>query len=131
VPIKCVGAAGTLGGFTVRVAICVPPLKVPEMVTAVELLTALVVTAKVALVAPAATVTLAGTVAATVLLLESVTAAPPAGAAPLRVTVPVEELPPVTLVGLSATDDKDRPGGLTVMAPASFEPSKVHTSELK
>ena len=75
-------------------------------VTEVTLPTALVVTVKVALFAPAPTVTLAGTVAAAVLLLASVTVAPPGGAAPLKVTVPVEELPPVTLVGLTATDDR-------------------------
>jgi hypothetical protein len=77
------------------------------MVTEVELDTALVVTEKVAVVAPAATVTLAGTWAAAVLLLDSVTVAPPVGAAPLNITVPVEELPPVTLAGLTATEDKD------------------------
>ena len=60
----------------------------------------------VAVVAPAATVTLEGTVAAAVLLLESATVAPPAGAAPLSVTVPVEEFPPVTLVGFSESDER-------------------------
>jgi len=79
------------------------------MVTVVTVPTALVVIGKVALVAPAGTVTLAGTVATAVLLLDSATVAPPVGAAPLRVTVPVDELPPVTLVGFSATEDKDRP----------------------
>jgi hypothetical protein len=69
-------------------------------------LTALLLTAKVALVAPAATVTLDGTLAAVVLLLESVTSAPPAGAAPVKVTVPVEEFPPVTLVGFSETEER-------------------------
>jgi len=57
----------------------------------------------VAVVAFAATVTLAGTVAAAVLLLLSVTTAPPAGAAALKVTVPVDELPPVTVVGFRLT----------------------------
>src|SRR5437588_10966419 len=74
------------------------------MVTGVEAVTALVLTENVALVAPAATVTLEATVAE-VLLLERFTMAPPAGAAPLRVTVPVEGEPPVTLPGLSVTED--------------------------
>ncbi len=61
-------------------------------------------TVNVALAAPAGTVTLAGTVAADI-LLESETVAPPYGAGPLRVTVPVEDEPPLTLVGLSVTED--------------------------
>jgi hypothetical protein len=72
-------------------------------VTVAETVTALVLTMNVALVAPAATVTLAGTVAAAVLSLIRETAAPPLGAGPLSVTVPVEEDPPITLMGLSAT----------------------------
>src|SRR5579864_5437166 len=60
---------------------------------------------KLALVCPADTVTLDGTVATDVLLLESVTAAPPEGAAAVRVTVPVELFPPLTLVGLSVSDE--------------------------
>ena len=75
------------------------------MVTAVEALTTLVLTVKVALVAPAATVTLEGTRAAFVLLLESATCAPPVGAGPLRVTVPVDEFPPATLAGFTASDE--------------------------
>ena len=74
------------------------------MVTGVDVVTALVVTVNVALLAPAATVTLAGTVAVAVLLVRA-TAAPPVGAGPLSVTVPVEEDPPFTVVGLSATDE--------------------------
>jgi hypothetical protein len=54
---------------------------------------------KFAFQAPAATVTLAGTVATAGLLLESATTAPPAGAAVVRLTYPVEETPPSTLVG--------------------------------
>ena len=61
---------------------------------------------KFALVAPAGTVTLEGTVATAMLLLESVTVAPPAGAAALRVTVPVEVLPAVTLLGLRLTEER-------------------------
>src|SRR5438270_13748990 len=74
------------------------------MVTGVEAVTALVLTENVALVAPAATVTLEATVAE-VLLLERFTMAPPAGAASLRVTVPVEGDPPFTLLGLSMIED--------------------------
>src|SRR4051794_22215991 len=84
-----------VAGLTVRVADRVAPPPVAEIATAVDAATVLVVTVKVALVAPAGTVTLAGTFAAAVLLLASVTTIPPAGAAAVRVTVPVEELPPV------------------------------------
>ena len=71
--------------------------------TGVEAVTALVFTENVALVAPAATVTLDETVA-DMLLLERLTMAPPLGAAPLRVTVPVEGDPPVTVLGLSVIE---------------------------
>jgi len=81
------------------------------MVTVVEAETALVLTVNVALVAPAATVTLAGTRATVVLLLESATCAPPAGAGPLNVTAPVDEFPPVTLVGFNASEASVGAGG--------------------
>src|SRR6202795_501077 len=82
------------------------------MVTAVDAVTALVLTVNVALVAPAATVTLAGMLAAAVCVLESATCAPPAGAAPVNVTVPVEDcVPPITLVGLSVSDESVTAGG--------------------
>jgi len=73
--------------------------------------TVLVLTVNVALVAPAATVTLDGTVATDVSLLESATCAPPDGAGPLSVTVPVEEFPPVTLVGLNVSEVRVGVGG--------------------
>jgi len=80
-------------------------------VTALDAATALVLTVNVALVAPATTATLEGTRAAP-LLLESATVAPPAGAAPLSVTVPVEDcVPPITLVGLSVSDERVAGGG--------------------
>src|SRR5450631_2761041 len=74
------------------------------MVSAVVVATGLVVTVKVAVVVFANTVTLAGTCAADGLVLNSVTTAPPAGAGPLRVTVPVEVLPPMTEAGLRTTE---------------------------
>jgi hypothetical protein len=73
------------------------------MFTDVLLATGMVVTVNVAVVAPPATVTFAGTVAADVLLLASVTVTPPVGAGPLNVTVPVDEVPPVTVVGFKLT----------------------------
>jgi hypothetical protein len=88
--------------LTVSVAVFATP-RFPEIVTEVLLATGLVVIVNVAVVAFAATVTVAGTCAAAVLLLDRVTAAPPAGADPVRVTVPVEVVPPVTEVGLRVT----------------------------
>ncbi len=73
------------------------------IVAVVDDVTAFVLTVKVADVAPAATVTVAGTVAEE-LLLDSVIDMPPAGAAVFKFTVPVEEFPPVTDVGLSETE---------------------------
>jgi hypothetical protein len=73
------------------------------------------VTAKVALFDPPATVTLAGTVAAEVLLLVSVTTAPPVGAALLKVTVPVDDDPPGTVVGFKETDATVTGGAFTVI----------------
>src|SRR5437879_13448751 len=76
--------------------------------------TGLVLTVKVALVALPGTVTLAGTLATPGLLLDRLTTAPPLGAGPLSVTVPVEELPPVTLVGLRLSDESVGGLGVTV-----------------
>ena len=93
-------------------AVLVTPAYDAEMVTGVDAVTALVLTVNVALLAPAVTVTLAGTVAAVVLSLDRETAAPPLGAGPLRLTVPVDGDPPVTLVAFSAIEESvGEPGG--------------------
>src|SRR3989441_5107387 len=83
------------------------------MVADVDAVTVLVVTVNVTLVAPTGTVTLAGTVAA-VLSLDSVTCAPPAGAGPSSVAVPVELLPPVTVVGFTPSEGRGAGCGVTV-----------------
>ena len=81
------------------------------------MVTTVVLTVKIALVAPARTVTLAGTVATAVLLLERDTTAPPVGAGPLSVTVPVEGVPPMTLLGFTVSEVRLAPAdgvGVTV-----------------
>jgi hypothetical protein len=87
----------------------------------VEALTALVVIGKVAEVAPACTVTLAATWAVAVSLLDNVTTAPPAGAAPLKVTVPVDPLPPATVAGFTVTEDNVT-AGVTVRVALCVPP---------
>jgi hypothetical protein len=82
-----------------------------------------VLTVKVALINPGDTVTLEGTVATEVLLLERATTAPAAGAGPLSVTVPVDELPPVTLDGFSVSDVST--GGAMVMEAVCIAPLKT------
>jgi hypothetical protein len=98
------------------------PLYEAEIVTVVEKTTTDVFTVKVAVMAPAGTVTLAGTVATAVLLLERETTAPPLGAGPFSVTVPVEDPsgPPVTLAGLSVSEE--RIGGITVSEAVRVPP---------
>jgi hypothetical protein len=84
----------------------------------------LVVIVNTALVLPAGTVTLAGTLAADGVSLISDTAIPPAGAAPVSVTVPWETMPPKTLVGF--IESEFRTGGATVSAAVfSFTPSSA------
>ena len=75
---------------------------------------ALPVMVNVADIAPAGTVTFTGTVAAVVLLDASVTTAPPAGAADVKVTVPVLVTAPNMDDGLSVTAESAAGGGVTV-----------------
>ena len=108
-----VRGGGGAGGETVSSAVLVTPPKEAEMVAEVDAVTDTVVTLNVVLVLPAGTVTLpiAGTLATAVLLLKRVTTAPPVGAAALKVTVPVEDAGPITLVGLSASVESVTGGG--------------------
>ena len=69
---------------------------------------------------PAAIVTLLGTVTSAVLLLDRLTTTPPVGAGPLSTTVPLDELPPLTVLGDKVT--ADNAGGFTVSAADTFFP---------
>ena len=88
------------GRAIVRSDVLVTPPATALIVATVAVETAVVATVNVAVVAPAFTVTLAGRVADR-LLLERATVVPPVGAAPVSVMVPVEELPPTTVVGFN------------------------------
>jgi len=87
--------------------------------------TAVVVILNVAEVIPGETVTLGSGDATLVLLLDKVTVIPPAGAAPVNVTVPVELAPPITLVGESPSVDMT--GGFTAMDAFFATPSVAVT----
>lgn len=99
-------------GLTVRGAVLVMLPCVAVMVTFVVTETGEVVIGKVALLAPAITVTFAGTLAAGSELAKLITT-PPVPAAPVSVTVPVDEVPPVTDVGEVATEESEAAGGET------------------
>src|SRR6185503_9830608 len=98
------------GGFTPSAANSVEPPSVAASCTVVPPLGNVVI-GNVALVAPAATLTLDGTLAAPGWLLDRLTATPPAGAAFDSVTVPVDEVPPVTAVGLTPNPASVAAGG--------------------
>jgi hypothetical protein len=75
------------------------------IVPCIVLDTAIVVTLNVAVVEPAGTVTLAGTKAGEPFVHKSILM-PPEGAGALSVTVPVADIPAVTLVGFTETSDR-------------------------
>jgi len=91
-------------GNTVRFADRVVLPWTAVIVTGVFAKTVDVVTVKLAWLWPAGTVTAGGTCAAEGLLVESDTDVPPAGAAPLRTTMPPTLAPPVTLPAPSVTE---------------------------
>ena len=87
------------------------PPNTAEIVAVVFVDTAFVVIVKVADWVPAAMMTEPGTVAFAEVELNGMDS-PPVGAFPLRVAVPVDEVPPVTVAGL--TDTLDRVAGVIV-----------------
>lgn len=97
----------TVGALSVRVAFWVVEPNFAEMPTRICDWTPRVVMLKLAELWPAGTVTTAGTLAAEGLLLERLICMPPVGAIELSVTVPVDGLPPATVVGLRLREDSD------------------------
>jgi len=91
-----------LAGFTVSVAVCVPP-SVAVMVAVWVEVTAKVVMLKIPRVEPEGTVTDAGTVTAPGLLLVSGTTVPPCGAKLFMLNCPVEVSPPVVAAGFNVS----------------------------
>jgi len=85
--------------------------------------TAVVVAVNVATVWPAATMTTLGT-PTTVDLLETVTFAPDGGAGAESTTVPVDDVPPITLAGFIATDVRLTLATASASAPASDSASR-------
>src|SRR6266446_2966406 len=116
-----------MAGFIVRTAVPVPA-SVAEMVLRVEALTDAVVTVKLALVWSCETTTLCGTLTAALLLARNA-ATPPGSAAMVSVTVPRAARTPVTALGLSASVDTAKMGGVphtpTTPPPPQVCPPKV------
>ena len=113
-PTTDVGATTRLvsaGVATVRLAVWLVFPSVPVIVKDIRVETGTVVTVNVTEEAPEGTVTLAGTVALG-LFDERLTIVPEDAAGPVRVTVPVDEVPPTTKVGVTVT--VERVAGLIV-----------------
>jgi hypothetical protein len=97
----------TFGEATVSFRVLAVLPEVAVMVTELLVETALVVMAKVTEVLPEPTVTELGAVATDVSELSSVMTWPPDGALEPRRTVPVDLDPPVTVEGLTVTDESE------------------------
>jgi len=108
----------SVGGVTVRVAVPDALPIVAVIVTVVELDTPKVLISKLAVAEPDLTRTF-GSTTAEALLLARFTKRPSAGAAPVKVTVPVAFMPPVTVSGLSDTESET--DGLIMSVAASVE----------
>jgi hypothetical protein len=100
-------AVAVVGRVTESVADAEAPPYEPLMVAAIVPPTVRVTTVNVAVAAPAGTVTLGGTVTGSA--LDRDTIAPPAGAAPLSVTVAFTVPPPTTVDALSVIEDSVAP----------------------
>ena len=95
----------TVVGFTVRVALCVAAPSVPFIVAITAADTGVVAMVNPVDLDPVATVTLVGRLALVLLEVKPI-ASPPVGAGPVRLTVPIDEVPPITDVGETVTLNK-------------------------
>jgi hypothetical protein len=125
-PVTVVGLSArfdSVGGFTVSVALAVPPpVSVAEMWEVDNEATGALVTVNVAELLPAGTVTeVPDRVATAVLSLATLTTTPSVGAVAFRITVAVEVLPPITLGGSSVTAEIC--GGFTIRFAVLGTPS--------
>ena len=102
-------SAPPAAGLIVKVAERDVPLSEAVITAVVVACTCVVVTLKILDFEPAGTVTLAGTVAAALLLVIATVVA--AWATAVSVTVPVEELPPVTVAGIQRQACNTESGG--------------------
>ena len=113
-------SVASVGGVMVSVAVCFTEPTVAVTTADVVVETAEVETVNVAVFCPDGTTTFAGTIAAELLELK-VTVVPLEGASPVRVTVPVEVVPPETEVG--ERDRFAKSGGVIVkLAEADADP---------
>jgi len=88
----------------VKVAFWLPLPYLAEIVTDLVADTGVVVIGKFTDIVLAGTITVAGVVAMLVLLLLKFMVAPSGGAGPVRVTVPVDCVPPLTELGLTVIE---------------------------
>ena len=109
-------------GLIVSFAVSIKPADVADIVATDWEFTPAVVTLNDADCCPADTVTVPG-VEAEARLLDRLTTVPAGPAGPLKVTVPDEELPPVTTVGVSASEEST--AGTMVRAPFTDWPLAV------
>ena len=121
-----VGVGVGVGARTDSDAVAATCCLIAEIVTLDDGAVPGVVTVNVADVEPAGMVTVAGTAATAVFELVRYTSSPPAGAAVLRVTVPTEEIPATTVVGLRLNPVGR--GEVAVSTPVAFALVEAETT---
>ena len=104
----------------VRAAVLATPFRDAFIVAVIVRLPLVVVIVKFADELPKGIVAVAGTLARFGLLLDRFTIKPPEGAGTVSVIVPVEEAPPATVVGLSASDARVADAGGSTLIAADF-----------